>query len=1117
MAINSTKKVFAYYVTNLDWGDGSDLEYTDSPKQFDRIDNFQHTYTMPGFYSIRGLVFKRALQMINLFPDPVENINIEWDLVETPINREDHDGYLNGNNTVTELVSKRPQVGYMDSIGIDADKINFVESSYGGYLISEVYNTFTNITSSNSSEFENLLEVQMSGQNRGDELLNYTQTRNQGVRVHINIHMDPDQNNYMEYSVDAWLPNFGRVEIIPESEAPSGDDFYPPGWSPPTVKRALQLHPIPGTGDGQFLISLSDVLDSYYYPHINNYADFLDKVTITDEEEFYGMGGQFSILEGVWNPNIGFPNGIWKVRWGTEMYSITGNETDINITFSPNPNNSNFSVLYNDNAPQDAPGGWTPEALNPSPSEPAWVEYQSPVPDFPEGRGQLSAPPNFFWPPSVSTANSIVYQDIEPRDINEGGQQFFGWNGRNQPIDEGGLLDIFGKYELDPETNEKIGKGYLANELHQYFRGLGVTGIGNNIPDFDKPNSDQIQHNGVTAGVGLWKLNYYGVHVFDGTNSIYDSYDPYCDWIINEDSDLWTQALGATSDTIREPSDGGRWIWSPARNENNEVIPHNYEWVLNPNRIPVNQDGEENPINQLSDDNQWVWNGTTWEENLDYVFNEDDPEPTERYSRDNQWVYMAQQGWIRNDYSDPENLTGWVDTNPYEAISSDGQWIWNGQSWDKDELFDHTIPNPEFNPTRYQVQIIAEKATEDYEPISDAEAQADGRYLYSIDEVNGTNDWQNFAGNFYTEYHVRRLYLQINQVDKDKDTYSLEHGVDSAATDIWKFYLKNIEIKFQNTEDIEYPLQWEKFKSNIVVNQNNEYESPFFEKNRFLMIGGMDKDSYHYKSLASIIGYDYKTNDKKRSFSYDKYNPYDVIMALDTIAKYDDDLYDDYLTPYTKLRRAGGRQINRGMVTRRWHGTFKNSNLTDTDIGISKIYTGVKPMWQQLGFANDGFDKPNELKYWKNIIPKDFDLSERVGITQRDLPDPTKGALTPRIPRKEFIVDEEASQNWNDGYFWPALPKFNKYGGFSDEYPQAAEGQTYGDENASITAMVEDTVSGAFFSLSFEDDELIDKIDKHSLKLNTDFSVKLDSSNRIVKNQIDFPSSIETDEDEQAF
>ena len=54
MAINSTKKVFAYYVTNLDWGDGSDLEYTDSPKQFDRIDNFQHTYTMPGFYSIKG-------------------------------------------------------------------------------------------------------------------------------------------------------------------------------------------------------------------------------------------------------------------------------------------------------------------------------------------------------------------------------------------------------------------------------------------------------------------------------------------------------------------------------------------------------------------------------------------------------------------------------------------------------------------------------------------------------------------------------------------------------------------------------------------------------------------------------------------------------------------------------------------------------------------------------------------------------------------------------------------------------------------------------------------------------------------------------------------------------
>ena len=58
MAINSTKKVFAYYVTNLDWGDGSALEFTDNPKQFDRIDNFQHTYVMPGFYSIKGLINK---------------------------------------------------------------------------------------------------------------------------------------------------------------------------------------------------------------------------------------------------------------------------------------------------------------------------------------------------------------------------------------------------------------------------------------------------------------------------------------------------------------------------------------------------------------------------------------------------------------------------------------------------------------------------------------------------------------------------------------------------------------------------------------------------------------------------------------------------------------------------------------------------------------------------------------------------------------------------------------------------------------------------------------------------------------------------------------------------
>ena len=301
------------------------------------------------------------------------------------------------------------------------------------------------------------------------------------------------------------------------------------------------------------------------------------------------------------------------------------------------------------------------------------------------------------------------------------------------------------------------------------------------------------------------------------------------------------------------------------------------------------------------------------------------------------------------------------------------------------------------------------------------------------------------------------------------------------------------------------------------MNSSPDYDSPFFEKNNIIMIGGMGKESYYYKSLSSLIGYDFNNDQKKVNFSYDDYNPYDVILALDTLAKFDNELYDDYLNPYTgSIFDNNGNKINNGMIDKKFHSSFKDTALTDTDIASVRLRAGVKPMWEQLGLANDEFDKPDRNIYWKNIIPKDFDLSEREGITQRDLPDPMKGSLTPRIPRKEFIVDEEATQNWNGGYFWPALPKFNKYGGFSDEFPPGYEGQTYGDDNSSITSLDNNDAS-VLFDLSITDDDILDTTDNHDVKQNVDFTLELNSNNRIVKSMEDFSGTVETDTLRQAF
>ena len=49
--------------------------------------------------------------------------------------------------------------------------------------------------------------------------------------------------------------------------------------------------------------------------------------------------------------------------------------------------------------------------------------------------------------------------------------------------------------------------------------------------------------------------------------------------------------------------------------------------------------------------------------------------------------------------------------------------------------------------------------------------------------------------------------------------------------------------------------------------------------------------------------------------------------------------------------------------------------------------------------------------------------------------DPMIGSKTPREPYQEYIVDEEASQTWIGNYYYPSLPKLNKYGVIGDGEP----------------------------------------------------------------------------------
>ena len=85
------------------------------------------------------------------------------------------------------------------------------------------------------------------------------------------------------------------------------------------------------------------------------------------------------------------------------------------------------------------------------------------------------------------------------------------------------------------------------------------------------------------------------------------------------------------------------------------------------------------------------------------------------------------------------------------------------------------------------------------------------------------------------------------------------------------------------------PVEWQRFYSNIVVNPREDYDSPLYEENKFAMIGGLSKNSSHFKTLASLLAYNLETNQYKSAVK-PTYNQYDLLSMYDTFAKYDEKL-----------------------------------------------------------------------------------------------------------------------------------------------------------------------------------------------------------------------------------
>lgn len=224
--------------------------------------------------------------------------------------------------------------------------------------------------------------------------------------------------------------------------------------------------------------------------------------------------------------------------------------------------------------------------------------------------------------------------------------------------------------------------------------------------------------------------------------------------------------------------------------------------------------------------------------------------------------------------------------------------------------------------------------------------------------------------------------------------------------------------------------------------------------------------------------------------------------------------------------------IHKGFIDKRFHDSFKDTDLNDVDIATTKMYNGVKPMWQQLGFDYVSSDNPESKYYWKNIIPKDYKLKpqnifgiEVKTVVADDDIGVTSGNKTPRNSYKKIEIDEEVSQDWkgNQQPYYPPIPRINKFGLFSDVVD---EDKFYGskktwdgdDDSAPITNLDEsdnNLILNIDYSVNLSDD-LIDKIDLNEIQYVQDYQMDL-KDNRLDSDTIVIPDGMEKENTKQAF
>ena len=186
------------------------------------------------------------------------------------------------------------------------------------------------------------------------------------------------------------------------------------------------------------------------------------------------------------------------------------------------------------------------------------------------------------------------------------------------------------------------------------------------------------------------------------------------------------------------------------------------------------------------------------------------------------------------------------------------------------------------------------------------------------------------------------------------------------------------------------------------------------------------------------------------------------------------------------------------------------------DLGQVRVFLeGSVSMREFLGFENPIHETPGNIQHWKNIIPENYTLSDREGVEI--------------VEDNILMVDVNNSQEWSGSYYYPVLPKLDKFGRFDESLGFQNNNIPFGSSNREwnktdeIAFITKPNINHPKLILDLDFSEISDGklndiggVNNVGVPL-TDFKLKLDSNRRVIKGEGLYSFKIAKNQNKKAY